>query len=256
MGTCYVIANLDRREILNPHCIKHGGKWDRGEFSGHENGVLDALAHMIGPIDFLSPWCGHWRGQRIAIIADHESLDERIDEDIDPCPDLPPEPHEGDRWRDVTVAVVAAMTAPEPRCDTVPDPPGSADWLEISLDVGTQGWRRMTDEDREYQELRTIAAGDSWHQSNRVTATTVQLQSILDATAWKQPRTGWGLYGKPHALAAGCIATIGDGIISADTVAACGEVFLRGEPVLPEVYGADAMRCPDCNAALMPKGVL
>ncbi|MEM7117576.1 MAG: hypothetical protein AAF614_34405 [Chloroflexota bacterium] len=76
MGQYYLIANLDRREYLNP--LKSGDGLKLREFGFSAYGTMSALALLLakssgtGGGDFESEMTGAWAGNRIVIIGDYD----------------------------------------------------------------------------------------------------------------------------------------------------------------------------------------
>jgi hypothetical protein len=83
MGQYYVIANLDKREFLNPRAFLSGQKLM--EFSRDRNGVMMGLAVLLAssngmgggdlkvPAGSLNDYIpGHWAGDRIVVAGDYD----------------------------------------------------------------------------------------------------------------------------------------------------------------------------------------
>jgi hypothetical protein len=78
MGQYHVVVNHDKKEYIHPH--KFGSGLKLGEF-GSEGRIGFALVFLLaeddggGGGDFHSDgeYCGHWAGDRIAIVGDYGS---------------------------------------------------------------------------------------------------------------------------------------------------------------------------------------
>jgi hypothetical protein len=79
MGQYYIVANLDKKEYLNPHKCNDGKKLMEIAFSG--GGTMGCLTLLCagpsngkggGDFGYKSEFSGRWAGDRIAIIGDYD----------------------------------------------------------------------------------------------------------------------------------------------------------------------------------------
>jgi len=106
MGQYFQIANLDKKQVINPMTFGDGFKLM--EFGCSRNGTMTGLALLLrqstgsGGGDFhgveAHPVVGSWAGDRIAIVGDYD--DSKLWEAFDTSV-----------WCDVSVDVVVAMCA-------------------------------------------------------------------------------------------------------------------------------------------------
>jgi hypothetical protein len=82
-----VLANLDKREFLNPHAFGDGAKL--GEFAASAGGTMSALALLLarhngrggGDARTSHPVVGSWAGDRIAIVGDYGDAEDLLGDD-------------------------------------------------------------------------------------------------------------------------------------------------------------------------------
>ena len=111
MGQYHKIANLDRKEVLNPHNFGVGIKLL--EFS--ESRVTTALSVLLacsnnrggGDLRSDDELCGSWAGDRIAIIGDYWEEDE-AKRNLIPTWDMMGE-EEGGEYTDISLKILKVM---------------------------------------------------------------------------------------------------------------------------------------------------
>jgi len=76
MGQYFVIANLDKKEYINPHRMAFGAKlWEIAV-----NRIAAVFPFLLrqssegggGDIDFDSKYAGRWAGDRIVVVGDYD----------------------------------------------------------------------------------------------------------------------------------------------------------------------------------------
>jgi hypothetical protein len=69
MGQYFVVANLDKKEFINPNNFDEGIKF--AEFYSGSYGTMSGLAILLSnSISKVDPW-GRWAGDRIVIAGDY-----------------------------------------------------------------------------------------------------------------------------------------------------------------------------------------
>lgn len=105
MGQYYRIANLDKKEHLDPHKFDEGAKLM--EFGCSGRGMLTGLAVLLatsngkggGDLRTSSDLPGRWAGDRIAVVGDYsEGQYADVHHDMD-----------GEEWTDISAEVLACI---------------------------------------------------------------------------------------------------------------------------------------------------
>jgi hypothetical protein len=136
MGQYYLIVNIDKNQMLEPH--KFGAGMKLMEFGNQGGSIMTGLAVLLadgngrggGDLRSSDPIIGSWAGDRIVIAGDYADKGKFIDDYN--AEELNLFEHASDNFEDISDKVITAIANGEGKFHSL-----------AKLDLSQEGWRRM-----------------------------------------------------------------------------------------------------------------